>query len=162
MKYKRENFKKVSEKNGMTLLFFVVTTVMLLILVGASLGLVLSGNLIIERAKGERKNITDSSTWENYRNSDGDAKIITEEGTKYGIRQITGYSEYWKANNIYDIAGNCEEWTQEANGTDGRALRGGFYSGSSSIAPASGRYSYYPTYNYGDDIRFSSNFNNYY
>ena len=53
-------------------------------------------------------NITDSSTWGNYSNS-------TEN---------TGFSESWKANNIYDFAGNFVEWTQEASGAGSRVLRG--------------------------------------
>ena len=51
----------------------------------------------------------DSSSWGNYNNSSGNADI---DGA--GSKQNTGYSEYWKANNIYDLAGNCMEWTQEA------------------------------------------------
>ena len=78
--------------------------------------------------KGEQKSITDSRTWGNYNDSEGDAKVIvTENGTetnKYGTKQNTGYSEYWKANNIYDLAGNCFEWTQEAGYTHYRAVSG--------------------------------------
>ena len=60
----------------------------------------------------------DSSSWGNYNNSSGNADI---DGA--GSKQDTGYSEYWKANNIYDLAGNCREWTQEANSTNGRDNR---------------------------------------
>ena len=81
--------------------------------------------------KGEQKNIKDSRDWGNYNNSTGNAAVtVTENGTetkKYGSKQNTGYSEYWKANNIYDLAGNCWEWTQEAIDTDLRAARGGYY-----------------------------------
>ena len=31
------------------------------------------------------------------------------------------------ANNIYDLAGNCDEWTQEAYDAIGRVARGGGY-----------------------------------
>ena len=61
-------------------------------------------------------NITDSKDWGNYSNN-------TEEG--HGEKQDTGFSEKWKANNIYDFAGNCSEWTQEACNTGYRARRGG-------------------------------------
>ena len=54
---------------------------------------------------------SDSRSWGNYSDSQGDSAV---EG--YGSKQITGYSEYWKANNIYDLAGNCWERTQEASG----------------------------------------------
>ena len=42
-------------------------------------------------------------------------------------KQNTGSNETWKANNIYDLAGNCWEWTKEANNTDYRAACGGDY-----------------------------------
>ena len=74
--------------------------------------------------------ITDSSTWGNH--SDNDA-------TGHGSLQNTGFSENWKANNIYDFAGNCWEWTQEANFTNRRAYRGGQYYYSGSGIPASDR-----------------------
>ena len=118
--------------------------------------------------KGETKSITDSKTWGNYSNSDGDAAVkeTKEDGTeedKYGSKQITGYSEYWKANNIYDIAGNCREWTQEASDIYYRVHCGGGYVSDGSDYPASDR-SYYgvPTYRIYDNLRFSSHFNNYY
>ena len=114
--------------------------------------------------KGDKKDIADSRTWGNYNDSEGDAKVIvTENGTetkKYGSKQNTGYSEYWKANNIYDLAGNCYEWTQEALSVNGRAVRGGNYGSGGSGAPASlrGSYSYCP--DFGSSNRFSSHFNN--
>ena len=61
----------------------------------------------------------DSSSWGNYSDSTGNAKIDGKSGSK----QDTGFSEYWKANNIYDLAGNCREWTQEAYSTGSRVLR---------------------------------------
>ena len=80
-------------------------------------------------------NITDSSTWGNYtNNADG-----------HGTKQNTGYNESWKANNIYDFAGNCYEFTQEAGGAILRASRGGYYDDSGSYNPASDRYFGYPT-----------------
>ena len=63
----------------------------------------------------------DSSDWGNYYNN---------TTTGHGSIQDTGFSESWKANNIYDFAGNCWEWTQEAfdsDGDSGRAIRGGCY-----------------------------------
>ena len=47
-----------------------------------------------------RYSITNSSTWGNYSNNTADG---------HGTKQNTGFSESWKANNIYDFAGNCEE-----------------------------------------------------
>lgn len=67
--------------------------------------------------------IVNSSGWGNYERDSG--------GT--GVKQPTGNSETWKANNIYDMAGNVYDWTIEANYTYSRVLRGGsfYYSGSS-------------------------------
>ena len=115
--------------------------------------------------KGDKKSITDSSSWGNYKNSTGNAAVtVTENGTetkKYGSKQNTGYSEYWKANNIYDLAGNCLELTQEAYVTFGRAGRGGYYDRSGYSYPASCRYhSYSPDSSNNDYLRFSSHFNN--
>ena len=62
---------------------------------------------------------TDSSSWGNYNDSTESAKIDGKSGSK----QNTGFSEYWKANNIYDLAGNCYEWTQEAYSTYYRVRR---------------------------------------
>ena len=60
------------------------------------------------------------------------------------VKQNTGFSENWKANNIYDFAGNCFEFTQEANSTFRRANSGGSYIYSGSYAPASSRNGGYP------------------
>ena len=110
--------------------------------------------------KGEQKNITNSTEWGNYSDSTGNAAVMDGETQKYGSKQVTGYSEYWKANNIYDLAGNCYEWTQEAVSTFRRAIRGGFYNISGSVIPAyfcgwSGAIS-----DSSDNLRFSSHFNN--
>ncbi|MDO4391736.1 MAG: hypothetical protein Q4C11_01370 [Clostridium sp.] len=79
--------------------------------------------------KGDKKNVADSRYWGNYSDSQGDAAVtVTENGKetkKFGSGQITGYSEYWKANNVYDLAGNYWEWTQEAFYKYYRATRGG-------------------------------------
>ena len=81
--------------------------------------------------------ITNSSTWGNYSNN---------TATGAGSLQNTGFSESWKANNIYDFAGNCFEFTQEASSTINRAVIGGCYSGSGSVSPASDHsLSIYPT-----------------
>ena len=72
--------------------------------------------------------ITDSTSWGNY--SDNTA-------TGNGSKQNTGFSESWKANNIYDFAGNCWEFTQEAGYTSSRAIRGGDYLENGSNSPAS-------------------------
>ena len=80
--------------------------------------------------------ITDSTSWGNY-------KYNTADG--HGSMQNTGYSESWKANNIYDFAGNCWELTQEAGDPYNRAGRGGGYDLNGSGNPASHRYYSNPT-----------------
>lgn len=74
--------------------------------------------------KGEKKNITDSRSWGNYNDSVSPADTGNYEK---GEEKNTGSNEAWKANNIYDLAGNCSEWTQEAINNNGRCYRGGYY-----------------------------------
>ena len=87
----------------------------------------------------------DSSSWGNYNNSSGAAT------TDSGEKQPSGTNEAWQANNIYDLAGNCWEWTQEALGTDGRVFRGGGYNRSGSGNPASDRGYNFPNSGYSID-----------
>jgi formylglycine-generating enzyme required for sulfatase activity len=79
-------------------------------------------------------NVIDSRTWGNYSNSTSPSNI-----TGYGSLQVSGFSEYWKANNIYDIAGNTKEWTNERYSSSYAITRGGYYSGSGTSYPASYR-----------------------
>ena len=74
---------------------------------------------------------SDSRSWGNYNNSVGGA------AENSGSRQPSGINEYWKVNNIYDLAGNVREWTQEnySTGTS-RADRGGDYGGDGDYNPA--------------------------
>ena len=110
--------------------------------------------------KGEQKSITDSTAWGNYSNSTGNAAVMDETIQKYGTKQVTGYSEYWKANNIYDLAGNCWEWTREASNISGRACRGGGYSSKGLSYPASYRNGIDAIHSSSSSGRFSSHFNN--
>ena len=110
--------------------------------------------------KGEQKSITDSRKWGNYPDSTDPANTGNYEQYTdgYAIKKNTGSNEAWKANNIYDIAGNCCEWTQEAVDTNSRVYRGGNHlndgsaSSHSNDGPTGGN----------DGKRFSSHFNNYY
>ena len=58
---------------------------------------------------------------------------ITKDSTKWGHSYSpdriveTGSREEWCANNIYDLAGNVMEWTQEQCGRTARVIRGGNY-----------------------------------
>ena len=50
---------------------------------------------------------TDSSSWGNYS----------------GPKKDTGSKPAYQANKIFDLAGNCRDWTQEANSTSYRVNR---------------------------------------
>ena len=94
---------------------------------------------------------TNSNTWGNYIDSVSPANgspWVTE------TKQNTGASEYWKANNIYDLAGNVWEWTQEKYSTGtSRAYRGGVYYNNGDVVPAASRYSFNETVSV-DNVRF--------
>ncbi len=119
--------------------------------------------LISSGAKTSDEVNKDSSSWGNYNNTlvkadDGTTKI-KENGTNTKLN--TGKTTFTMANNIYDLAGNVSEWTQEASDTDYRAVRSGSFYSRSSFIPASSRFdSYGPDYSDGDSDRFSSHFNN--
>ncbi len=67
-----------------------------------------------------------------YVNSAGEAYKSPDVRNMYPTDIVipTGSTEYTKTKNVYDIAGNVEEWTQEANGTNKKVSRGnhcGYY-----------------------------------
>lgn len=57
----------------------------------------------------------DSTEWGNHWNTENSPRKVVETGSK----------EEWCANNIYDFAGNVDEWTQEQNCSSYRVIRGG-------------------------------------
>ena len=59
--------------------------------------------------------VEDSTEWGNHWNTENSPKKVVETGSR----------EEWCANNIYDFAGNVDEWTQEQNKSSRRAIRGG-------------------------------------
>ena len=92
---------------------------------------------IASETSGDTKTITiddiqkNSRSWGNYVNSVGDAAENSE------VVQTTGTSEYWKVNNIYDLAGNVWEWTKEKYSIyDHSTHRGGGCNYDNSIAIA--------------------------
>ena len=101
-----------------------------------------------------------SSSWGNYEGTSVKADDGTTEIKASGDVQVlnTGKTTFTMANNIYDLAGNCWEWTQEAYGTFGRAGRGGCCINYGSGNPASVRTNLGTDSN--DSVRFSSHFNN--
>ena len=92
--------------------------------------------LIETKAKTENEVFVNSSSWGNYKDSTGNAKTNSGSGN---MNYTTGRNEAWKANNIYDLAGNVCDWTTEALSSDKRVIRGGCCSYGGSYDPASGR-----------------------
>ena len=119
----------------------------------------LNGNATISSStSGQTKTMeladlqTNSCSWGNYANSTGNA------ATNSFSKQTTGKSEYWKANNIYDLAGNVVEWTQEKYSTGTmRAVRGGIYNDNGDTYPAASRM-YADASDTFDNIGFRSSF----
>ena len=104
--------------------------------------------LINTNEKTEDDIDVDSSSWGNYADynttngyTEGDEEYIAEAGTKV---MTAGFSKYWKANNIYDLAGNAREWTQEAGHRYNRIMRGGTHDQTGSERMASHRSGIYP------------------
>ena len=80
----------------------------------------------------------DSGTWGNYlgikfdyENKNGE--IVHKVGNE---KILTGSSEYTKANNVYDLAGNVSEWTLGARRGDFRCIRSGGNGSYSNDIPA--------------------------
>ena len=100
--------------------------------------------------KSKEEVISDSGSWGNYRdatfqytNSSGSTATKNQN---YSVRIPTGSTEYTKANNIYDLAGNVYDWTMEAYYTHGRVSRGSNYILEGTVNPASYRVTNdYPT-----------------
>lgn len=84
--------------------------------------------LIESKSKTLEEVAFDSSDWGNYIDSANSAKEF----------MITGSRKSWKANNMYDIAGNVDEWTQEMDGKY-TVIRGGTYDEEGSMLPANAR-----------------------
>ena len=118
--------------------------------------------LISSGAKTSNEVNTDSSSWGNYKGTSVKADDGTTEIKASEDAQVlnTGKTTFTMANNIYDLAGNVWEWTQEAGGTSRRAGRGGCYNLHGSGYPASNRANNSPVSSDFDNIRFSSHFNN--
>ena len=103
-------------------------------------------------SSGDKKDINNSTSWGNYYDATvTDNNNATLKASETGQKLKTGITDYTKANNIYDVAGNFFEWTMEASSTYNRANRGGDYDGYGSFGPASYRYSISPDYTITDD-----------
>ena len=99
---------------------------------------------LIESSSKTKEEIVNSISWGNYRsasfnyiNMSGEY-VTKEEETSKVIP--TGSSEYTKANNIYDLAGNIQEWCMEKFQNWARTYRGGLYTDNASVAVRVGNY----------------------
>ena len=108
--------------------------------------------LIESGAKTKEEVISDSTSWGNYRNATfqytNSSGSTATKNQNSSTRIPTGSTEYTKANNIYDLAGNVWEWTMEAESTIYRVYRGGYYSNDGDGSPAGERYHNYPNASY--------------
>ena len=107
--------------------------------------------LIESGAKTKEEVISDSTSWGNYNNATftytNSSGSTATKNQNSSVRIPTGSTEYTKANNIYDLAGNVWEWTMEAGSTVYRSYRGGSYHYVGDSFPATDRYNlYYPYY----------------
>ena len=121
---------------------------------------------LVESENKSKKDIcVDSTNWGNYANSTfnymiSDDKVVNKNQNE-SLRIPTGSTEYSRANNIYDLAGNVWEWTIESF-SNFRIPKGGsyyndgedFYSSISSNNYPTDTYDY-PKGNYGN-LRLSS------
>ena len=108
---------------------------------------------MLDFTKDSSHDVTSSNSWGNYYNSDtykvyrgslcsysnstwswsvADTTNGSDVRKDKSILLTTGATERNSSKNIYDVAGNCWEWTTEASNTDSRVIRGGFYSTASS------------------------------
>ena len=82
----------------------------------------------------------DSTEWGNYRNTKNSPKKVVK----------TGRRKEWCANNIYDFAGNVNEWTQEQCNSWCRVIRGGVCSNYGNNYPVAYRNFFHPNFFYND------------
>ena len=82
----------------------------------------------------------DSTEWGNHWNTENSPRKVVETGSR----------EEWCANNIYDFAGNVDEWTQEKNKSSYRVIRGGNCNGDGGCYPVAYRNYSNPNINYSD------------
>ena len=94
----------------------------------------------------------DSTSWGNYSNSTFEYTTTSgstaTKSTSRGTRIPSGSTEYTKANNIYDMAGNLGEGTLEGSASNSHRIRGGGWGINGSSYPAFYRGGYDPTFSH--------------
>ncbi len=100
-------------------------------------------NKIMKWIESSGVNVTDdSSGWGNFSNSSGLADV-----TGHGSLQKTGFCDYWKAKNIYDLAGNSMEWINSKTISDQRPCVSSIYFGKGTNIPYSENFISVASYN---------------
>ena len=111
---------------------------------------------MLDFIKDSSHNVTSSTSWGNYYDSDtykvyrgslysnstwsvADTTNGSDVTKNTKILLTTGANKRNSSKNIYDVAGNCWEWTTEANIAIDRVIRGGLYYSLGSYYPASYR-----------------------
>lgn len=79
------------------------------------------------------KSVTNGANWGNYSNSSSPADV-----SGCGTLQVSGFSDKWRAKNIYDLAGNTYEWVGE-NFAGGFVMHDGQYSSDGTSTPPARR-----------------------
>ena len=120
---------------------------------------------MLDFIKDSSHNVTSSTSWGNYKNSDtykvyrgslysnstwsaADTTNGSDVTKNTSILLTTGATERNSSKNIYDVAGNCFEWTTEAHGAINRVIRGGIDDYHGSFGPASYRGLSSPAFSY--------------
>lgn len=114
---------------------------------------------MMDFVKDDDHNVTRDYSWGNYNDigfsctgkyfaNGAGWSSITPTNKPKGVSRLltTGASETNQAKNIYDVAGNCFEWTNEAYSSSVRVRRGGSFADSLYYFPASSRDGLRPTY----------------
>ena len=117
---------------------------------------------MLDFIKDSLHSVTHSSTWGNYENSEtykiyrgslyiypswslADKTNGTDVTKNEDVLLTTGATERNCSKNIYDVAGNCWEWTTESDSSSTRVVRGGYYNTYNGFnGPASGRSGEHP------------------
>ena len=88
-----------------------------------------------------------------YNSGDAEKKTYTYNSTGKGnysdSKKATGSDTAYAVNNIYDMAGNVNDWTIEAVSANRRVFRGGHYGDDGSSRPASNRSNINATFSNG-------------
>ena len=109
---------------------------------------------MLDFIKDRDHNVTASTGWGNYKDSDtykvdrgslfngstwsvADTTNGSEVTKDTSILLTTGATKRNSSKNIYDVAGNCDEWTTEAYKTNSRVWRGGSFANNGGGCPAS-------------------------